>query len=440
MTDEDTVDGDYTELRENVMEQSLVPVIEPPVALDVFRGIAEIDMTESERVILEAPADEDDIDVRPDGLIYLSHMRIRERFSKAFGPGKWSLMPVSAIRIKDNLAVRDWVMFIKGKFFSYAIGEAAYNPKNKMMTWGDVLETMKSNALSRLAKDIPIAPELWSRRYVYQFQQKHCVKVSYIAWNGATTGWRRVDSPPFDKETGICEDSPNKDRYIRPASAQKSPPKNQPTETPKKTEPPKSESKDNGHKDPVEVTEDATLITVWNGTQKPPQDLLSGKASEAFMKAFVTSKENVGEHLFNSKAYLTNHLRSHFKVDTLQEMTYEKVMACLRHMKKESDDARWYAEKETPKAEPDKPDVVEDSVAADATSTVGDDPIYVQGDRIETFGVDLDKVAFAAFVVAKFNELDATQKEKIVSALNFVKTGVITADNVKQLAELVKLG
>lgn len=414
---EEVISGDYTQYEENVMDQSLVPVIEPPVALDVFRGISEIDITEKEREILEAPADEDDIDIRPDGLIYLSHMRIRERFSKAFGPGKWSLMPVSPIRIKDNLAVRDWVMFIKGKFFSYAIGEAAYNPKNKMMTWGDVLETMKSNALSRLAKDIPIAPELWSRRYVYQFQQKHCVKVNYIDWKGATTGWRRVDSPPFEKETGVCEDSPNKDKYVRPAKSPSVPkelPKN-PAATPvKKVEDEKQVvyTHESSPSDPKPQFTDSSLIVVWDGkTQKPAQEMLSIKAVESFRKLFENTE------LFKVPQHLTRHLKDHFGAAKVADLTYEKATALAKHLRGEGDDPRWYKAKEKTGKSPERPDV--------------------GVDRQELLNAWTDSCEEPR---KEYNSLPEAEKERIEGVLEIVRAGGIEKGDIAGMVDVLMAG
>jgi len=175
------------------------------------------------------------------------------------------------------------------------------------------------------------------------------------------------------------------------------------------------------------------MIEWFGGKSKPSKDLIDIPTINNIMDRFV-GKDKV----ISAPAHLKNHLRTHFKLDRLQDMSWEKAKALITHCRGEGDDQRWYAEKPAqlplpePPAEPAKSAVIEDSVTATAT-TSGDG-------AIETFGVDLDKVAFASFVVAKFDDLDATQKEKIVSALNFVKTGVITADNTKQLAELVKLG
>jgi len=197
--------------------------------------------------------------------------------------------------------------------------------------------------------------------------------------------------------------------------------KPQATVAPRPVAPKTAGNADSGRKDPPEVTADATLITVWNGTQKPAQDLLSAKAAEAFMKSFVTSKDNVGDRLFNSKAYLTNHLRSHFKVDTLQEMTYEKVMACLKHMKKEGDDLRWYA----PEPQKDAP------VATTATQTA--EPATAPAVGADEFTESVVK----AWNGKSYADLSPEDKEKVGNAMKLAAMTKTT--DAAKIADLLKM-
>jgi len=43
--------------------------------------------------ILLAPVKEEDIEIKPDGLIYLPEIKYRRILNQAFGPGGWAIMP-----------------------------------------------------------------------------------------------------------------------------------------------------------------------------------------------------------------------------------------------------------------------------------------------------------------------------------------------------------
>ena len=102
-------------------------------------------------------------------------------------------------------------MYANGQFIAYAVGGAEYRETNQRMNWSDVLETVKSNALMRLCKDLGIASECWNKRFSESFKVSHCFKVFRQGANKPQ--WRLIDSEPFYNETGIANDSPNRDKY-----------------------------------------------------------------------------------------------------------------------------------------------------------------------------------------------------------------------------------
>ena len=90
------------------------------------------------------------------------------------------------------------------------------------MDWSDILETVKSNALMRLCKDLGIASECWDKRFTTDFKAQYCVKVWVESKNRPQ--WRRLDSEPFYKETGLVQDSPNQEQYNWPGKSEKQKP------------------------------------------------------------------------------------------------------------------------------------------------------------------------------------------------------------------------
>lgn len=195
-----------------VIETTLTVI--PEAIPDIFTDIAAKPVTDEQAAILLAETDPDDLDILPTGEVYLSQARYRQRLNQAFKPGAWAMRPLSKPYIKDNLAMQEWALYANGQFIAYAVGGAEYSESNQRMNWSDVLETVKSNALMRLCKDLGIASECWNKRFTEAFKAGHCVKV--FVEGRPKPQWRRLDSDPFYKETGATNDSPNRDRYEVP--------------------------------------------------------------------------------------------------------------------------------------------------------------------------------------------------------------------------------
>jgi len=171
--------------------------------LDTFAGISKLRLNKKETETLLALVKPEEIDILPTGEIYMPQVHYRRRLLDAFGPGRWALRPLDQPSIRGELAIQPWALYVKGHFVAYAVGEADYIPSNERMTWGDVLETLKSNALMRVCKDLGIAAECWDKRFTEVYQRDHCVKVWRQGKNKPE--WRRIDAEPFWNETGIAE-------------------------------------------------------------------------------------------------------------------------------------------------------------------------------------------------------------------------------------------
>jgi hypothetical protein len=83
-----------------------------------------------------------------------------------------------------------YYLCIEGRVAGYAVGEAQ---QQGQMTYGDVLESAKSNALTRLCKGMGISLELWSPAFVGAWKAKYAVQdVPNPKRNGELL-WRRVE-------------------------------------------------------------------------------------------------------------------------------------------------------------------------------------------------------------------------------------------------------
>ncbi|KAG2099320.1 mitochondrial genome maintenance MGM101 [Suillus cothurnatus] len=147
--------------------------------------------------ILLAPVDDMDIEMKPDGLIYLPEIKYRRVLNKAFGPGGWGLAPRSETNVGPKVVSREYALVCQGRLVAVARGEQEYFDPSNIPT---ATEGCKSNALMRCCKDLGIASELWDPRFIREFKAKHCIEVfaEHVPTKKKKKLWRRKDQPKFD--------------------------------------------------------------------------------------------------------------------------------------------------------------------------------------------------------------------------------------------------
>jgi len=153
-------------------------------------GAGQIELTEKQIGILYAPTEDEDVEIRPDGLVYLPWMNYVTRMRQAFGLN-WSIIPKGEPRLGPNKTSILWGFYlvIQGKLAGYAIGEQAYQMNNPKMNWSDACEGAKSNALMRLCKGIGIGLELWKPSFIRAWKEKYAE--TYIDQETNKKLWRK---------------------------------------------------------------------------------------------------------------------------------------------------------------------------------------------------------------------------------------------------------
>lgn len=131
-----------------------------------------ITLTEEQKKILYASVNENDIEIRPDGLIYLPWTEYLSRLRDAFGMN-WAIVPQGMPKPVGDYILWGFYLVVQGKLAGFAIGEQEYHATNKKMTWGDACEGSKSNALMRLCKGLGVSLELWRPSFVRQWKEKY---------------------------------------------------------------------------------------------------------------------------------------------------------------------------------------------------------------------------------------------------------------------------
>ncbi|KAI4719214.1 hypothetical protein E4T48_04499 [Aureobasidium sp. EXF-10727] len=146
-----------------------------------FHGISATPFSSEAAAILTQEIDFDDIEIKPDGIIYLPEIKYRRILNKAFGPGGWGLVPRGETIVTQKLVTREYALVAGGhkllpvadmnlaRLVSIARGEQQYFDPDGIPT---ATEGCKSNALMRCCKDLGIASELWDPRFIRKYMKE----------------------------------------------------------------------------------------------------------------------------------------------------------------------------------------------------------------------------------------------------------------------------
>lgn len=197
---QNTADETSAPLSDSVRE---LPVIQAPKR-DMFVGISSKPFSEHSAQILMSSLPESDVEIRPDGIVYLPEIKYRRRLNLAFGPGGWAVMPRGPFTMQDNTMTREYAMYVDGRYVSQAVGEQDYIPNNPNMTYATASEGVRSNAIMRCCKDIGVASELWDPVFIVAWKAKYAVQVWVKGKNKPM--WRRKDREPFFGESGFVKE------------------------------------------------------------------------------------------------------------------------------------------------------------------------------------------------------------------------------------------
>lgn len=105
------------------------------------------------------------VDIRPDGLIFVSHPHYRDRLDAAFGVGGWALVPLAAPRVQDNRVLYYGFLKARGQYIGDAVGGSQYYPNNPQGNYDNSVEAAKSDCLVRACKALPMFRECWDKEY-----------------------------------------------------------------------------------------------------------------------------------------------------------------------------------------------------------------------------------------------------------------------------------
>lgn len=171
---------------------------------DSFFGLGHQPFPREVADILLAPLANEDIEIKPDGLLYLPEIKYRRILNRAFGPGGWGLAPRTESLISPKQISREYALICHGRLVSVARGEQDYFGGEEKIT--TALEGCKSNALMRCCKDLGIASELWDPSFIRVWKKKYCDEVfaEHVTTKKKKKLWKLKSSPALDYPYKQC--------------------------------------------------------------------------------------------------------------------------------------------------------------------------------------------------------------------------------------------
>jgi len=157
-----------------------------------FHGLSSQPFSKEAADVLLAPIPFDDVEVKPDGIIYLPEIKYRRILNRAFGPGGWGLAPRGETIVTPKSITREYALVAHGRLVSVARGEQDYFSPEGIPT---ATEGCKSNALMRCCKDLGVASELWDPRFIRRFMKDKAkqVWVEHVPSKKKKQMWLRKD-------------------------------------------------------------------------------------------------------------------------------------------------------------------------------------------------------------------------------------------------------
>ena len=81
-----------------------------------YHGLGSVSFSNEQADTLLAPVNSGDVEVKPDGILYLPEIKYRRILNKAFGPGGWGLAPRGESIVTSKLVTREYGMVVQGRY------------------------------------------------------------------------------------------------------------------------------------------------------------------------------------------------------------------------------------------------------------------------------------------------------------------------------------
>jgi hypothetical protein len=82
-----------------------------PATPTAYQGIAQEPFSKEATDVLLGEIDPADVEIKPDGTVYMPEIKYRRRLNHAFGPGAWAMKPVGSAVLTEDLLSRTYQLF-----------------------------------------------------------------------------------------------------------------------------------------------------------------------------------------------------------------------------------------------------------------------------------------------------------------------------------------
>ena len=80
-----------------------------------FHGLSDAPFSKEAANVLLKPIDPNDVEIKPDGIIYLPEIKYRRILNHAFGPGGWGLAPRGESTVTAKAVTREYALLVHGR-------------------------------------------------------------------------------------------------------------------------------------------------------------------------------------------------------------------------------------------------------------------------------------------------------------------------------------
>lgn len=151
--------------------------------LPAYQKATQERLSKSESKALMKLFPDSEIEIRPDGLIYIPHIFLSERLNQVIGPCQWMLQCRNPKYVEANKSMAgEFVLIIRG----YAVGESAGEGKisEKNNKHGDAMEWARAEALRRITgKCLSCGSQVWKPDFIAKWIKKNAVKIPAMIWD-----------------------------------------------------------------------------------------------------------------------------------------------------------------------------------------------------------------------------------------------------------------
>lgn len=81
-----------------------------------FHGLSTTPFSPEVAAVLMKPIPFEDVEIKPDGIIYLPEIKYRRILNQAFGPGGWGMAPRGELMVGEKVVTREYALLVHGRY------------------------------------------------------------------------------------------------------------------------------------------------------------------------------------------------------------------------------------------------------------------------------------------------------------------------------------